>query len=63
MSGLDPETPNSYGHQQFVSAVLKNPVIGTILERMPRLGISDWYLTPEWPSTAPRELALPATVE
>lgn len=39
------ETQNKYERQQFLSAVLENPVIGTILERMPRLGLGDWYLT------------------
>lgn len=45
MSSSDLETQNKYERQQFLSAVLSNPVIGTILERMPRLGLGNWYLT------------------
>jgi uncharacterized protein len=45
MSSSDLETQTSSERQQFLSAVLKNPVIGTILERMPRLGLGNWYLT------------------
>jgi hypothetical protein len=45
MSSSDPETLHSYERQQFLSAVLKNPVIGAILERMPQLELGDWYLT------------------
>jgi hypothetical protein len=45
MSSADLETPTNAERQQFLSAVLKNPVIGTILERMPRLGLEKWYLT------------------
>ena len=45
MSSSDPPTRISNEHQRFLSAVLKNPVIVTILERMPQLELEDWYLT------------------
>jgi hypothetical protein len=45
MSSLDLETPANAERQQFLSAVLQNPVIGAILERMPQLGLGNWYLT------------------
>lgn len=45
MSSADVETHNDHDHQQFLSTVLKNPVIGTILERLPQLELGEWYLT------------------
>jgi uncharacterized protein len=41
----DVETLINYQRQEFLSAVFSNPVIGTILERMPQVGLRDWYLT------------------
>jgi hypothetical protein len=31
--------------ERFLTAALTNPVVGTILQRMPELGLADWYLT------------------
>jgi hypothetical protein len=31
--------------EQFLSALLTNRIVGTILQRMPELGLQDWYLT------------------
>ncbi len=31
--------------ERFLTAALTNPVVGTILQRMPALGLADWYLT------------------
>lgn len=45
MSSLDPKAASSVERRQFLSAVLSNPVIATILERMPQLGLRDWYVT------------------
>lgn len=45
MSSSNRKTRNSYERQQFLSAVLTNPVVGAILERMPQLELGDWYLT------------------
>ncbi len=45
MQSADDETLVKYQHQEFLSAVLSNPVIATILERMPQVGLRHWYLT------------------
>src|SRR5690349_9216096 len=31
--------------EQFLTALLTNRIVGTILQRMPELGLQDWYLT------------------
>lgn len=45
MSSTDQKRLFTDERQAFLSAVLRNPVIGAILERMPLLGLGEWYLT------------------
>ncbi|HEU5347220.1 MAG TPA: nucleotidyltransferase family protein [Ktedonobacterales bacterium] len=45
MDVSDRKTPIGDECHKFLGAVLSNPVIGMILERMPQLGLGDWYLT------------------
>jgi hypothetical protein len=45
MNSSDEETLVNYQRQEFLSAVLTNPVIGSILERMPQVELRNWYLT------------------
>jgi uncharacterized protein len=45
MSSSDPPTLINNERQRFLSAVLKNPAIVTILGRMPQTELADWYLT------------------
>jgi uncharacterized protein len=45
MDGSGEETRSGDERQAFLRAVLSNPVSATILERMPRLGLGEWYLT------------------
>ena len=30
--------------ERFLEALLTNPIAGTILQRMPQLGLANWYL-------------------
>lgn len=44
MSAADNLPPCDEQHR-FLTALLTNPAVTTILERMPRLGLATWYLT------------------
>jgi hypothetical protein len=44
MSSAD-NLPQGDEQHRFLTALLTNPAVTTILERMPRLGLATWYLT------------------
>ena len=44
MSNLPDDGQLAYERERFLAALLTNPVAGTILQRMPELGLANWYL-------------------